>query len=60
MEARLLNHDAAFSQVKSEAEAATQRANHRRKQLECARAGHRAQPQPQDKVYQDLLRARAE
>eukprot|EP00959_Pyramimonas_sp_CCMP1952_P337237 7062089-Pyramimonas_sp.AAC.1 len=60
MEARLLSHDAAFSQVKAEAEAETQRANHLREQLECARAEHRAQPQPQDRVYQDLLPARAE
>ncbi|CAK0799835.1 unnamed protein product, partial [Prorocentrum cordatum] len=60
MEARLLNHDAAYSHAKSEAEAETQRANRLLKQLECARAEHRAQPQPQDKVYQDLMRARAE
>ncbi|CAK0897215.1 unnamed protein product, partial [Prorocentrum cordatum] len=60
MEARIISHDAAFSQAKAEAEAATQRANHLREQLEYARAEHRAQPQPQDRVYQDLLRASAE
>ncbi|CAK0904672.1 unnamed protein product [Prorocentrum cordatum] len=60
MEARIISHDTAFSQAKAEAEAATQRANHLHEQLEQVRAEHREQPQPQDRVYQDLLRARAE
>ncbi|CAK0821696.1 unnamed protein product, partial [Prorocentrum cordatum] len=60
MEARIISHDTAFSQAKAEAEAATHRANRLHEQLEQVRAEHREKPQPQDRVYQDLLRARAE